>query len=540
MKRFGCAAPGDVIRRLGIALCAAIVACTPAARGQEAPLLEVKRFVVEGQNPLSAQETQATLDPYLGTHRNLATLEAAAGALEKAMRERGYAFHRVIVPAQRPLAGEVKLQILQFPIAEVPVTGNRHFSSENIRRSIPGLRPGQVADVALIGRQMDLANEHPAKRLTVQIKQSAKRDHVDAEIRARDAPSAQTFVALTGGSRDADNTVNRNTGYARLTVGHQQSNLFDQDHALTLAYTTSPDHIRDVTQLGLFYWLPLYGAHTSISGYWTRSDVNTGSVGVGTQSFDVSGRGEFWGLKAAYALPKAGTVSQHVALGFDDRYFESSIGSEGTAVQSTPVGSRPVTLRYLARAADPQGGIGGYVEYAANTGGGSRNDDASYADARAGAARRWTAWRYGLDANYSVGGWNLVARLRGQHTRDALIPGEQFGLGGIGSVRGLRDRETAGDKGYTLSLEAHAPALKWDLAPYAFLDAGQRKLVVAVAGSPGSESAASAGIGARWSWEKRLDVDVSLAAVLNGLSPGASPATDSGHAKLYFSLFYRF
>jgi len=199
-----------------------------------------------------------------------------------------------------------------------------------------------------------------------------------------------------------------------------------------------------------------------------------------------------------------------------------------------------VTLRYLARAEDPQSGIGGFVEYAANTGGGSRNDDASYANARAGAVKSWTAWRYGLDANQMLGGWNLVARLRGQHSRDALIPGEQFGLGGIGSVRGLRDRETAGDKGTTLSLEAHAPALKWDIAPYAFLDAGQRKLVVPVAGSPGSESATSAGIGARWSWEKRLDVDVSLAAVLNGLSPGASPATDSGHAKLNFSLFYRF
>jgi len=47
-------------------------------------------------------------------------------------------------------------------------------------------------------------------------------------------------------------------------------------------------------------------------------------------------------------------------------------------------------------------------------------------------------------------------------------------------------------------------------------------------------------VGARWSWEKRLEVSATIASVLNGVSLGTSPATDSGHAKLNFSLFYRF
>jgi len=47
-------------------------------------------------------------------------------------------------------------------------------------------------------------------------------------------------------------------------------------------------------------------------------------------------------------------------------------------------------------------------------------------------------------------------------------------------------------------------------------------------------------VGARWSWEKRLEVSATIASVLNGVSLGTAPATDSGHAKLNFSLFYRF
>src|SRR3970040_1022026 len=72
-------------------------------------LLEIKRFVVEGDaNPLSQQETDAILARHLGTHKSLDTIEAAARALEDAMREQGYSFHRVIVPAQRPAAGELR------------------------------------------------------------------------------------------------------------------------------------------------------------------------------------------------------------------------------------------------------------------------------------------------------------------------------------------------------------------------------------------------------------------------------------------------
>ncbi|MBI2752993.1 MAG: hypothetical protein HYX46_05710 [Betaproteobacteria bacterium] len=69
-------------------------------------------------------------------------------------------------------------------------------------------------------------------------------------------------------------------------------------------------------------------------------------------------------------------------------------------------------------------------------------------------------------------------------------------------------------------------------------DAGWRRYVTPVAGLPNAESVAS--VSAGWSWERQLEVSVTFASVLNGVSLGTSPATDSGHAKLNFSLFYRF
>jgi hemolysin activation/secretion protein len=509
----------------------------PAA---SAPILEVKRYVVEGENPLSPQETEMILAPHLGAHNSLTTIEAAAGALEKALRDRGYSFYRVIVPAQRPTGGELKLQVLHFPLNEVTVTGNQHFSKENILRSIPALETGKSPDLKTLSSQLSLANEHPSKRLSINIKEGAKRDALDAEVRVRDGKIIQPFVSLTGHTRDFDNTINENTGYTRLTLGLQHANLFDRDHVLTLAYTTSPEHVSDVTQYGVFYWLPFYGYNTSLNAYYTKSDINTGTVGLGGQSFDVSGKGEFWGIRATYALPRVGEISHHISLAVDDRYFESTLGTVGL-IQTVPVGSRPLSLRYTARQERPQSTLGGYLEYAINTGGGRASSDAEYAvsSLRAGQnpGPNWEAWRWGIEGQYGVAAnWFVIGRFRGQYADEPLIPGEQFGIGGSASVRGLRERETSGDRGYFVNFEVQAPSIGAGVLPFVFYDQGYRRHVSPVPGIPVKDSASSIGAGIRWNWQKKLDVSVTYANVLNGVAAG----TPSGHDQLLFSAFYRF
>ena len=520
-----------------LAFCSASYSGWCQTPSSDTVLLDVKHFVIEGDNPLSPRETDAILAPHLGTHKSLKTLEAAATALEAALRERGYSFHRVIVPAQRPTAGDLKLQILRFDLNKVTVTGNEHFSPENILRSLPALEPGKSPDVRELARELSLANEHPAKRLAINIKESQQRDALDAEVRVRDVPSSQSFIALTGHTRDFDNTVNRNTGYTRLTIGHQESNLFDRDHALTLAYTTSPEYVSRVTQLGAFYWMPFYGYNTTLNAYWTRSDVDNGTVGLGGQSFDVSGRGEFMGIRLTYSLPKFRAINHNVSLALDDRFFENNVGFVGVPLPAAEVGSRPLSLRYSVQSEEILGGVGGYAEYLFNIGGGRANDDASYAAARAGAQKDWEAFRFGVDANYRFqAGWTLSGKYRAQYAHEPLIPGEQFGVGGAASVRGLRERETAGDKGYFIGIEVKGPEMALGLAPFVFYDQGSRTLVVPVAGAPTHDSASSIGAGVHWSWQKQLEVSVTYANVLNGIAGG----TPRGHDQLLFSAFYRF
>lgn len=523
-----------------IAAAGIFIHCCPAL-ADEAPsdvmTLEVKQFLVEGENPVSASETEELLRPYLGNHSSLDSLEAAPVALESALRKRGYVFHRVIIPAQRPENGIIKLQVVRYTLNAVEVTGNKYFSAENILRSLPGLETGKSPDVSELAGELATANGHPAKRLTLVIKESHEPDALDAEIKVRDVPARQSFVSLTGHSRDDNPSIDHGTGYTRLTFGHQESNLFDRDHVLTMTYTTSPDHLNDVSQYGLFYWIPLYGYNSSLSAYATYSDVSVGSIGTGSQSFDVSGRGEFFGIRFDHTFRKVGETNHGISIALDDRYFKSNESFQGTSLPSTAVSSRPLSLRYFVDTERAWGNVSGYAEGVFNLGGGSSSSDSAYAIARVGADSSWKAIRYGADANYTFpSGWSLMGKLRGQFSDEPLIPGEQFGLGGDNSVRGLRDREISGDLGYSVNFEVHAPSFKNGLTPLAFFDQGMRKNVKTVAGIPNADGAASLGLGLRWKMQNRLEVSADFAHVINGVEGG----TPEGHNKLHFSAFWRF
>ena len=265
-----------VLRATMIAIAVASTLTVPAsAQPATGPvLLDVVRFDISGNNPLSEADTAAVLAPHLGPHTSLGSLEAAATALENRLRDAGYSFHRVIIPAQKPAQGVVRLDILQFPLASVEVTGNEHFSADNIRRSLPGLVAGTTPDVNEMSRELGLANEHMSKRATIVLKESKRADALDAEIRVRDVPPANYFVSLIGHSKDAYDVINENTGYTRATFGYQNTNLFDRDHAVTVSYTTSPERIDRVKQFGAFYSIPFYGYNTSLQAT-TRSRTST-------------------------------------------------------------------------------------------------------------------------------------------------------------------------------------------------------------------------------------------------------------------------
>ncbi|MBX3670541.1 MAG: ShlB/FhaC/HecB family hemolysin secretion/activation protein [Rhodocyclaceae bacterium] len=494
------------------------------------PRFKVSGFEVEGDNPLSGDTVARLLAPYTGDAVGLTGLQEAANALEGALREAGYAFHRVTLPPQES-SGVIKLRIVSFRLGKVGVTGNEHYASENVLASLPELQPDHTPNTRRLARDLALANDHPGKQLNLVMKESDQADRIDATVEVRDRPPLQVFAS-------GANTGNLATGWWRTSVGAQYGNLFDRDHSLTLSYTTSPDHWSDVKQYGASYVIPLYGWGSSVTLLASRSNVNSGAI---ANLVDVTGRGKVFAAYYNQYLAPLGAYAHQVRVGLEDKLFETSISFSGTALPGSDVRSRPLSLRYEGKFEQVQSTAGFNLELAHNLSGGANNDQASYDAAtgsRAGALQGWTAVRYGADylAQFA-GNWLASIRFRGQYASRPLIAGEQFGLGGASSVRGFEEREVSGDRGNSINLEASTPPLAENLRLAAFVDGGQIGIINPAPTQRGSLSIMSAGAGLRWRWREQFSLTLDAAHVLHAKD---MPQTSGGDSKLHAALFYRF
>lgn len=490
------------------------------------PRLDIQRYAVDEGAPLSEQEMRTLLAPFVGPGKTMRDIEGAAGALERTLRDRGYAFHRIFIPEQKPVDGVIRLGVLQIRVGSVEVTGNTHFSAENIRRSLPGLKEGEIPQVQLLGRDVTASNANPSKQTTVTFKESATPNAVDAAIRVKDVDPVTYFASLSLNEPVSQGSSASRT--RRISGGFQHANLFDLDHVMTVSYTTDPGYPSDVSLVGVYYQFPIYGTGMNFSAAFTHSDVNSGQVLQGPNVFDVSGSGRFLSLRLTRALNRVGSLQQTIGVGLDERYFKNSTTFNGAQIQPN-VGSRVLSLQYTVRDEPQWGVVAAGLDFATNVGGGTSNSSANHV--ANGGTKSWKALRYHVEAATLAGDWQISGRLKGQLSDDALISGEQFGLGGATSLRGFADRVTSGDRGHQWNIEGLGPAIgDFKLRPLVFLEGGR----VSVKGGA-SDTLMSIGAGIRMSldkWQMALD----LAKVLDR----NSAETRSSPVRLHFAASYRF
>lgn len=496
------------------------------------PVFAIRGFDVSGDNPLPQGETARVLAPFLRTDATIETLQKATAALEGALKERGFALHRVVLPPQE-VGDSVKLQIVKFVLGKVSVEGLKRYSAANIRASVPELAEGASPNFKTLAVQTAIANESQGKQVQIALKEAEGADQIDARIVVTESKPWNFAVSL-------DNTGSSETGRDRLTFSGSHSNVMDLDHQLTGAYTTSIDRPSDVQQFGLNYRIPLYrlGGVAGIS--YTHSTV-VGDFGTLTST----GAGKTFGLNySQYLTPNAGYRS-YVTLGLDDKQFDATEISGAPVPGQVMRRSRPISLAYTARV-DTSAAVWGYnAQVLANMSSGSGNSLAAYQseDTRITTAR-FVALRGG--ANYLTsfaGGWLLSTHGSFQYSPDALISGEQFGLGGASTVRGTSERPISGDRGLLGTLEISTPDVYPGLRFLSFVDAGWlRNNNPNGTTKPASDQLASVGLGLRYS-SASVGLSAEWGRIVTGSSQvntGNSAIPRAGDNKFHLSLTARF
>lgn len=506
-------------------------AASPMAAPAPSPVFAIKGFKVTGENPLGDGETSRVLAPFLRADATMDTLQKATAALEAALRDKGYGLHRVALPPQE-VGDLVTLDIVKFSIAKVNIEGRSIYDEGNVRRTLPELREGESPNFKRLAVQTAIANENPNKQIQVGLRESDEPDKIEATLTVKELRPWTFAVGLS-------NAGSESSGRDRLTISGGHTNLFNLDHQFVGAYTTSLERMSDVKQLGLSYKVPLYAQGGVIGASYTRSDV-VGNFGT----FTSTGAGHTLGVNYTMYLPPQGGRRSYASIGLDDKVFAA------TEISGVAVGvdrrSRPVTLGYAARTESDTSVWGYNADLSVNTGSGSNNDLASYQneDPRIDTVH-WKALRGGV--NYTAPfaqTWLWSARAQFQYSPDVLISGEQFGLGGLGSVRGTSiDRPMTGDKGVSGSVEVTTPELGTGLRLLGFVDAGWLgNNSPNGANKPSSDHLASIGVGLRYVREPfaasldygRLLNSSKVPLTLNSASP------QRGDDRFYVNLSVRF
>jgi len=453
---------------------AAAFAQAPAKPAPDEPRFEIRRFVFEGAKLVPLEQLQAETAAFLGKDRTFADVQRALETIERAYSRAGYSAVQVVLPEQELEKGEIRFQIVEAKIGRVIVEGNKFFDEANIRASLPSLRPGEAPNINLIAQDLRIANENPAKQSTVLLRSGQEEATVDAVARVVDEEPIKGSITL-------DSSGSQKTGRLRVGFGFQNANVGGWDHVLSLQLVTAPykdeDPLKDKNTLSLqpskdvfivggSYKMPLYGNGDSIDLTVAYSNVGTGQV----QGFNITGRGTIASARYTQNLARIGDYDHRFAYTLDYRAYQNKgIRAAGSNNQLVPdVTVYPVGVQYSGafRRADSETSVS--LGFILNLGAPRDGGDIAFCATRSVtivgsqhtecAKPRFTIWRWALSHNQALGDdWQFRFGLNGQLTKDMLIPGEQFGVGGVDSVRGFLEREVVNDWGHRGTLELYSP-----------------------------------------------------------------------------------
>jgi len=496
--------------------------------------IAVTSMHVEGNTLLPEPALSRMASGFAGTERTMAELNAVAARVQDAYRDAGYGGVVAYIPPQETTDGKIVVRVVEGRLAHVSVKGNTYFDTANVRAGLPHLREGTTPPVRAIDRDIQSSNDNPAKNVRVTLMAGAKPGDIDADVAVTDSNPLQYIVGY-------NNTGTSATGTQRLSVGIQHANLFGRDQVGTIQYQTSPQHPQRVRIYSLGYRVPLYAHAASVDAFFAHSTVNNGTTATTAGPLSFTGKGTVAGVRLNRNLDRLGEYDHHVTLGVDSRRYDDDctigdFGSRGCGSAAVDVTTVPLTLAYVGQKQGPMLAYGISAALSANAGGSS---GATFEAARPGAKRHYVVSRFvgflekGLPAGFTVN-----ARLELQYSPHALITGEKYGLGGVGSVRAYTERELAGDSGYLLRFEAAPAAFEltetYRLRPYLFLDHGRvtNHRDMPCRGQDESRCAlTSLGVGARLSLGKAVNAGVDV-----GRAASHGVTTRSGEVRGHFAL----
>jgi len=259
----------------GLCLAAGANADPTNSPAQSKPVhFPVSQYELEGNTLLPGKIYNGVLSKHTGTNVTFADVAAAVKELQLEYHNRGYDTVSVTIPQQRLTNGVFKIRVFQGRLAEIIVTGNRFYSSNNVMRALPGLKTNMFLNSKFLQPQLDLANGNQDRQIYPEIHPGPDSNTTSLMLRVKDQLPLHAKV-------EANNQSAPGTPDMRLAASAAYDNLWQLDHSIGVQYTFSEEEFKrggdwslydqpQVANYSAFYRLPLSGPE-SVSEQATHS-----------------------------------------------------------------------------------------------------------------------------------------------------------------------------------------------------------------------------------------------------------------------------
>jgi hemolysin activation/secretion protein len=501
------------------------------ARAQPAPQrFDIDEFRVEGNTLLPSDEIESTVYEFLGPGKTRADVERARAALDALYSSKGYPTVSAEIPRQSIDSGVIVLKVTERKVGRLRVTGSRYYALSDIKNGAPSLAEGSVPNINDVKRDIIALNQLPDRSVTPVLKAGRAPDTVDVDLQVNDSLPLH-------GSLELNNRQGPDTTPLRLSGSLSYDNLWQRGDSGSLFFQVAPQNPSDATVGSGSYLFHIPDSRLSLLGSFLKSNSNVTTVGT----TNVIGKGEIAGIRLLVPLTQEAGFVQTLSLGFDYKHFIQGVSLTGQST-NTPITYYPFAVTYQGDWSSEHA----QTDLTANLIVDMRelgSDTAAFDANRYGASPSF-AYVRGLISHLQMlpHDVQIYLRAQGQGAVVPLVPYEQFGLGGLDTVRGYLESEWLGDYGAVLQSELRSPSLAGAIGPqvndlrlHVFGDVGSAAINQPLPEQRSGYTLGSVGGGLRMRMFDHVNGEVQDAVTLaNG------PSTKAGTNRVLFRLYGSF
>ncbi|HZR16002.1 MAG TPA: POTRA domain-containing protein [Verrucomicrobiae bacterium] len=275
----------NTIGALALARGSATPGGTAAAKTNAPPGFPVKGYEITGDTLLSTNTLMSIFAKRTGTNITVNDIVQAASDLQNEYRDRGYPTVAVSVPQQQITNGYVKIRVFEGKLADILVTKNHYFSSNNVMRALPSLHTNIILHGPVFQAELDRANQNQDRQIYGEMAPGPTSSTTDLILNVKDRLPLHAKVEL-------NNQSSPGTPELRVNSSATYNNLWQLEHSIGVQYSFSPETYKPKDAWD-FYDLPLvanYSAFYRMPLSTAEAVENSISVAPGNFGYDEATR----------------------------------------------------------------------------------------------------------------------------------------------------------------------------------------------------------------------------------------------------------